>query len=130
MIANTLRYTRLMITALLLLSGNLVKADAESVSVQEAASLSTQQHAIIVDVRELAEWQKSHIPNAIHIPLGDLEKRLPELAQYKNSPIITQCRSGKRSLQAAKALKSAGFSEVYNMDGGLNAWQKAGLPSQ
>lgn len=124
------RYPSLMIAVLLTIQCSLAVADSGSVSVQEAAAMSGQQNAIIVDVRENAEWQKQHIAHAIHIPLGELSRRLPELERYKNSAIITQCRSGKRSLQAAKTLTSAGFSRVYTMDGGLNAWQKAGLPSQ
>ena len=129
---NATRYPRFVIAVLLTLPCSLAVADAQSgtVSVQEAAAMSAQQHAIIVDVRENAEWQKQHIPNALHIPLGELDKRLPELAKYKDSAVITQCRSGKRSLQAANILKSAGFSQVYSMEGGLNAWQEAGLPSQ
>lgn len=132
MVAIATRYLSLMLAFLWLMQCPLVVADANvgAVSVQEASLMSGQQQAVIIDVRENAEWQQRHIPNVIHIPLGELAKRLPELDRYKDSPIITQCRSGKRSLQAALTLKSAGFSQVYNMEGGLNAWQKAGLPSQ
>jgi len=101
-----------------------------SVSVQQAASMSGLQQAVIIDVREDDEWQQQHIPNAVHIPLSQLPLRMSELDQYKNSAVITQCRSGKRSSKAASLLKVSGFSQVYNMDGGLIAWQKAGLPTQ
>jgi 3-mercaptopyruvate sulfurtransferase SseA len=66
-------------------------------------------------------WNEQHIPGAIHIPLGQLKERLSELKQYKDSPLITQCRSGGRSAKALDVLKSAGFSKVYNMDGGIIA---------
>ncbi len=101
-----------------------------TVTVQQAAALSSRQQAVIVDVRDDAEWQQARIPGAIHIPLGQLAGRMSELHQYKNRTLITQCRSGKRSLEAAKMLKQAGFSPVYSLDGGFFAWQKAGLPSQ
>lgn len=103
---------------------------AESLSPAQADSLYTDNKVLIIDVRENDEWKNQHIPNAIHIPLGQLTKRLPELEPYKNSTIVTQCRTGKRSLQALKLLKSAGFTQVYNMEGGLVAWQKTGLPVQ
>ncbi len=86
--------------------------------------------AVIVDVREDDEWTEHHIQGAIHIPLAQLDARLAELAPYKNSPIITQCRSGKRSAQAQTVLKSAGFSKVYSLDGGIQAWDEQGLATE
>ncbi len=103
---------------------------AESLSPTQADTLYSNKKVLIIDVRENNEWDNQHIPNAIHIPLGQLTKRLPELEQYKNSAIVTQCRTGKRSMQALKLLKSAGFTQVYTMEGGLVAWQKMGLPVQ
>ena len=55
---------------------------------------------------------------------------LSELKQYKVSPVITQCKSGGRSAQAFDILKLAGFTKVYNMDGGILAWDKAGLKTE
>ncbi len=100
---------------------------ADSVSPQEAATLVSQKQAVIVDVREDDEWQAQHIPDALHIPLGQLNNRLAELDPYKQTRIITQCQKGGRSKKALEALKAAGFSNVYNLDGGLAAWDKAGL---
>jgi rhodanese-related sulfurtransferase len=71
-----------------------------------------------------------HIAGAIHIPLGEIQNRVAELTRYQNQPIITQCRSGLRSAKAADMLKVAGFTNVHNMDGGLNAWKKADLTIQ
>jgi len=101
-----------------------------SVAPKEAAAMQTTKKAIIVDVREDNEWQEQHIPGAIHIPLGQLNARLAELNRYKNSTIITQCRSGRRSAQALEVLKSAGFTQIYNMNGGLTAWTNAGLSTE
>lgn len=102
----------------------------ENISPKQAAAQFSEKKAVILDVREDQEWQENHIPGAIHIPLGQLQARLSELESYKNSPVITQCRSGGRSAQAADQLKTAGFANVYNMSGGLNAWEKAGLTIQ
>lgn len=102
----------------------------DSVSPQDAATLFSEKKAIIVDVREDDEWKQQHIPGAIHIPLGQLLGRLTELEQYKNTPIITQCQKGGRSQQALTVLKSLKFSKVYNLEGGLDAWNNAGLKTQ
>jgi rhodanese-related sulfurtransferase len=69
-------------------------------------------------VREKNEWQQERIPGVIHIPLSQLNGRLAELEAYKDTLIIVQCRSGRRSKQALTALKSAGFTELYNLEGG------------
>jgi rhodanese-related sulfurtransferase len=96
----------------------------------QAATMQNGNKAVILDVRNNDEWNEHHIHGAVHIPLAELKDRLPELEAYKNSPVITQCKSGKRSAQAQIALKSAGFTNVYNMDGGIIAWDKSGLVTE
>ena len=115
---------------LMLTSVNAESIEATSVSPKEAASLANTQKAIILDVREDDEWREQHIPNALHIPLGQLSNKLNELAAYKNTTIITQCRSGRRSAQAQQFLLSAGFTQVVNLAGGLIDWSAQGLPTQ
>lgn len=80
----------------------------------------------IVDVRELDEWRDGHIPGAIHIPLGELAGRRSELDPDR--PIVTVCRSGKRSLNAAQQLTQAGFPAVASMAGGMLAWRHDNQP--
>jgi rhodanese-related sulfurtransferase len=126
---NFLKYCRLSFI-ISMLSCNVVKADTDTleiISPQAASALTAEKKAIIIDVREDSEWNTIHIPGAIHIPLAQLSTRLSELQPYKNTAIITQCRSGARSAKALDILKSAGFSHVQNMEGGLIAWHKAGL---
>lgn len=103
------------------------RSDVATMSPQQTASMLAEKKAIIVDVRELSEWNEQHIAGAIHIPLAQVESRLSELTQYKDSPMIMQCRSGKRSAKAAAMLLDAGFSKVYSLDGGILAWGNAGL---
>lgn len=79
-----------------------------------------------VDVREANEWSGGHIPDAIHIPLGQLTQRHQQLDPTR--PVILVCRSGSRSLLAAKMLKNAGFENVKSMAGGIVAWAKGGHP--
>lgn len=117
------------VLAVLLSGMNAAYAEAD-VSPKQAADMQAAKKAIIVDVREDSEWQEQHIPGALHIPLSQLDSRMAELKDYKHSPLIMQCRSGKRSAKAQAVLKAAGFSDVYNLEGGLTAWQEQGLAVQ
>lgn len=85
---------------------------------------------VIVDVREPDEFtgQLGHIPGSRLIPLRDLARRTEELEPHKQRPVIVICRSGVRSTTGAAILTSMGFEQVYNMKGGMLAWNDAGLP--
>jgi rhodanese-related sulfurtransferase len=80
----------------------------------------------IVDVRTLAEWRTGHVPGARHIPLAELPGHLGELADTQ--PIAFICQSGARSKRATKLAREAGL-DVINIDGGMLAWKRAGLPT-
>lgn len=84
--------------------------------------------ALILDVREDKEFAAGHIPKARHIPLGQLDKRLKELDKLKSRPVLVNCRSGQRSARACGILKKSGFETVYNLAGGITAWERANLP--
>jgi rhodanese-related sulfurtransferase len=81
--------------------------------------------AILIDVREPHEWRAGHAPGALHIPLAQLDQRQRELPAGRS--IITVCRSGARSAQAASLLAAQG-REVSNLGGGMRAWVAGGLP--
>ncbi|WP_232329208.1 rhodanese-like domain-containing protein [Nocardia violaceofusca] len=81
--------------------------------------------AILLDVREDDEWQLGHAPAALHIPMIDVPARLDEL-DY-DADIYVVCRQGGRSIEVAKYLAYVGF-EVYQVVGGMVAWQQAGRP--
>lgn len=79
----------------------------------------------LLDVREPEEWQAGHIEGAVHIPLGELNARVGEIARDRR--VVCVCRVGSRSQAVADALNRAGF-EAENLDGGMVAWESAGLP--
>lgn len=79
-----------------------------------------------VDVRELNEWNEARMPGSVLIPLGALAARVGELDMSK--PVVTVCRSGRRSIDAGQILLSAGFTDVVSLRGGLIAWSQAGRP--
>jgi len=100
----------------------------KSVGPALAAQLSNRENAVFLDVREDGEYKGGHIPDAIHIPLKQLPERVAELNKFKNKPVIAYCRSGNRTGGAAGLLKKHGFESVYNLGGGMLAWQKDNLP--
>lgn len=95
---------------------------------QQATLLINHEDAIVLDVREDKEFVEGHILHAIHIPLGMLSDKIGRLQKYKDRPIIASCRSGNRSSSACSILLKNGFEKVYNLKGGIIAWENANLP--
>ncbi len=85
-------------------------------------------NALLLDVREQNEYATGHVLNSKHIPMGKLKERLGELEKYRERPVVVICRTGQRSASVCAFLGSHGFAQTYNLSGGINAWQKAGLP--
>lgn len=100
-----------------------------AVGTLEATMLINQKDAIVLDVRESAEFAQSHILNSRNIPLGEVEARLKELERYREKPMIVACATGNRSGSAAAMLRKHGFTGAVNLAGGIAAWQQAGLPT-
>ncbi|MDP9764214.1 rhodanese-like domain-containing protein [Deinococcus enclensis] len=92
----------------------------------EAEAL-VRQGAMLLDVRSAAERRTAKIRGSTHLPLDDLGRRADTLP--RDRVIVCQCASGHRSALAAKHLAAAGF-DVRNLQGGIQAWQAAGLPTQ
>ncbi|HEX4797984.1 MAG TPA: rhodanese-like domain-containing protein [Burkholderiales bacterium] len=99
-----------------------------SVSALQATLLMNQQNALVLDVRDAAEYGKGHMLNARNIPLAELEARAAELEKHKAKPLIVVCDTGNRSGRAAAALRKLGFERVFTLAGGIGSWQQAGLP--
>ena len=99
-----------------------------SVTTLEATQMINRQDALVLDVRTTEEYQKVHILNARSVPLSQLDSRVADLEKHKEKPIIVACESGSRSGSAASVLRKRGFAHVYNLSGGVGAWQQAGLP--
>ena len=83
---------------------------------------------VLVDVREDNEFAKDHLPNAIHMGKGvierDVEQKVPEL----NTPLVLYCGGGFRSALAADNLQKMGYTNVISMDGGVRGWREKGYP--
>lgn len=98
------------------------------ISPAQATQLINRDDAVIIDVRDAAEYAAGHLLNAQHIPLGELEKRVGELEKLKDKPVILNCQSGSRSTSGCDILRKAGFTQVHNLEGGIAAWEQAGMP--
>lgn len=92
---------------------------------QFEAKLKSLQNVILIDVRTPEEFAEGHIPGAqlINIYDRDFEQKLATLP--KNKTVMVYCRSGNRSMQAVPALQKAGFKEIFELYGGINAWYSA-----
>lgn len=104
------------------------RSGGANINPSEATLLINREDAHVVDVREAEEFAAGHVPEARNIPTGKLAERIAEIEKYKDKPLIVCCASGVRSSRACGELKKLGFSRLYSLDGGIDAWAKAGLP--
>ncbi len=105
----------------------------ENISPQDAQAELAAGKAVLLDIREPAEWSE-HIEGAVQVPRGLLEFAAdPASPRHKAEldparRVIVYCRSGVRAALAAATLKTLGYLDVANLDGGIAAWKEAGLP--
>jgi rhodanese-related sulfurtransferase len=90
--------------------------------------LDNAEKLILVDTREDAEWARGHIPGAIHLGRGIIERDIEKTIPDKATPIVLYCGGGFRSALAADNLQKMGYRNVISMDGGWRGWTEAGFP--
>jgi len=105
------------------------KKRVHETSVDEVkAKIDRGEKVLLVDVREESEYAKDHLPGAIHLGKGiierDVEERVPDLS----APLVLYCGGGFRSALAADNLQKMGYSNVLSMDGGIRGWREKGFP--
>ena len=92
------------------------------------SKLDKNEEFLLIDVREDNEWEKDHLPNAIHMGKGiierDIEQRVPKL----DTTMILYCGGGFRSALAADNLQKMGYTNAISMDGGIRGWREKGYP--
>lgn len=84
---------------------------------------------LLVDVREDNEWAKGHLPNAIHLGKGIIERDIEQRVPDTKAKLILYCGGGFRSALVADNLQKMGYTNVESMDGGWKGWLEAGLPT-
>jgi rhodanese-related sulfurtransferase len=90
-------------------------------------SLQNQESFILIDTREDSEWQTGHIPTAIHISKGIIERDIENAVPDHNAKIVLYCGGGYRSALSAYNLQIMGYTNVISMDGGMRAWKELGF---
>jgi rhodanese-related sulfurtransferase len=105
------------------------KSRIKEISIDEVKDkLDGGENFVLVDVREESEFAKDHLPGAIHLGKGvierDIEARVPDL----NTPMVLYCGGGFRSALAADSLQKMGYTSVLSMDGGVRGWREKNLP--
>jgi rhodanese-related sulfurtransferase len=103
-------------------------AGGSEVGTLEATRLINQGPVLVLDVRDEKEFAAGHLPKARHIPLRDLTGRLGEISKFKDKPVIVTCKGGTRAGAACRFLRKSGLTKVFQLKGGVAAWQQASLP--
>jgi rhodanese-related sulfurtransferase len=84
------------------------------------------EHFLLIDVREDHEWKAGHIPGAVHLGKGIIERDIEVLAPDHDRPILLYCGGGFRSALAADNLQKMGYTHVLSVDGGFRGWTESG----
>lgn len=119
--------------AIVLISGGallwpILSVRGKRATVLEVTQLINRGKTIIVDVRNPEEFATGHLPDAKNIPLAELPKRMTELEKFKTRTIVVVCQKGSRSASAVALLTKAGYAEATSLEGGIDEWNKQGLP--
>jgi len=83
----------------------------------------------LVDTREESEWARGHLPGALHLSKGVIERDIEHAIPDKNAPIVLYCGGGFRSALAGDNIQKMGYANVISMDGGWRGWTEAGFPT-
>jgi rhodanese-related sulfurtransferase len=109
---------------------NDVKTRVRRVDVQEVKRrLDAREEFYLIDVREREEWARGHLPGAIHLCKGILERDIEKIISDVAAPIVLYCGGGYRSVLAADNLQKMGYVNVLSMDGGWRLWRELGYPT-
>jgi rhodanese-related sulfurtransferase len=90
------------------------------------AKLDGGERFLLIDVREESEWAKDHLPGAIHLGKGIIERDVEERVPEQSTPMVLYCGGGFRSALAADNLQKMGYTAVLSMDGGIREWREKG----
>ena len=127
-------YINLVLIAIVLISGGLLlwptlqRGGRRGVSAAEATQLINRRNAVVIDLRSADDFAKGHLPSARQIEFAELAAKVGQLVKNKSNPVLLVCQTGQQSHKALRLVKDAGFAEVHVLDGGVNAWQQAGMP--
>ena len=102
------------------------KSRVKEINIEQLQQLTSPY--LLIDVREDREWQNGHLPNAVHIGKGVIERDIEVAVTDKSTPLVLYCGGGFRSALAGDVLQLMGYSDVLSLAGGYTGWVNAGLP--
>jgi rhodanese-related sulfurtransferase len=91
------------------------------------AKLGRREKFLLIDVREESEYAADHLPGAVHLGKGIIERDVEERVPDQNTPLVLYCGGGFRSALAADNLQKMGYTQVLSMDGGIRGWREKGF---
>ncbi|MDO5609415.1 MAG: rhodanese-like domain-containing protein [Pseudomonadota bacterium] len=91
-------------------------------------ALVNREDALLIDIRAMNEFQQGHIAGSKNVLMSQFDPESKQLASAKSLPVVVVCKTGTSAAGAAKRLVKAGFEKVYVLEGGIGAWEQAGLP--
>ena len=95
---------------------------------QQVVNLVNNEGAVVLDIRDKADFDAGHIVDSLNIPYASLESRIDELKKYEGKPIVVACKMGQHAGAAGTQLKKAGFENVCRLRGGIAEWRGQNLP--
>ena len=102
------------------------KSRVKEINIEQLQQLA--EPFLLIDVREDREWQNGHLPEAIHVGKGVIERDIETAVTDKNTKLVLYCGGGFRSALAGDMLQLMGYADVLSLAGGYTAWVNAGLP--
>lgn len=126
---NAILFLALVGIIIMLIAGELKQriGGVKQVGPFDATRMLNHDDAVMIDMRNLKDFQAGHIVNAVHLPEQN-DSDIKNLEKFRKQPLIVYCRSGQRSSGVCGKLRKQGFETVYNLKGGVVAWQNANLP--
>ena len=108
---------------------NDAKSRVREITIEEyRRAVAANEPVVLIDVREDREWVAGHLPGAVHLSKGVIERDVEERFPDKSTPLVLQCGGGFRSALAADNLQKMGYTNVKSLAGGYRGWCGAGLP--
>jgi rhodanese-related sulfurtransferase len=117
-----------LLSCLMLLSFHESRRAGRALTPQQVVNLVNQEKALMIDLRDKAEYNKGHILDAVHLPFAKLDKEIDHVAGDKEQPLVLICKLGQHSSAAGKKLAALGYSNVHRLKGGVSEWQALQMP--
>ena len=116
------------VVLLILFIRNEMSRGGATIGAQELVRMVNSENALVVDVRDKAEYDSGHIVDSINVPFSSIETRLDELKKHQDRPLVLACKMGQHAGAAGTTLRKNGFENVTRLRGGIAEWRGQNLP--